>query len=320
MNAVCQARTECFFAASTPLPGSVPADNARVMNVKARYDGLQLRDYLSQQHPHISLSFWQQRLEAGLLTLQGRKVTDLAMRVRAGNHLVHTVLAEVEPNVAVDVRFLYEEETFLVLHKPAPLPMHPCGRFNRNSLSALLANAFPHERLWPVHRLDADTCGLVVVAKSLPAARALAAQFEAREVKKVYLARVRGRPASAHFDCTLPLQGQGGKRQAQAGEGSRSACTSFSVLATLGEETLLLAAPDSGRTNQIRVHLAALGLPIVGDESYGGEDAFTSGRSQLCLHAFRLAFAHPETQALVHFEDAVPAWAAPQGEIATLKA
>lgn len=307
----CRERTLRFQAAVTPLPGRVPNDNHRRMSVAARFEGLRLDEFLVRQHPHIELEFWRQRAADGLLSIDGRRVVSLDRVMRAGNRLVHTIPGEVEPDVAVDVRFLYEDESLIVLCKPAPLPMHPCGRFNRNSLVPLLQHAFG-ETFWLVHRLDADTTGLVVLARTKEAARRLSQQFERREVEKLYLVRVRGEPSPRDFVCDLPLEagpGESGKRRAAASE-ALPASTTFRWVRSESGTSVLTAAPSSGRTNQIRAHLAALGHPIVGDSSYGTTQAFTSAREPLCLHAFRLGLAHPDTGRQVRFEAEAPQWAA----------
>jgi 23S rRNA pseudouridine955/2504/2580 synthase len=169
------------------------------------------------------------------------------------------------------------------------------------------------ETAWhPVHRLDADTTGLVVLAKTATAATHLGRQFESRTVKKVYLARVHGVAETDHFVCALPLTiapDAAGKRSTRGNAPAVAAHTDFSVVARFGNETLVTANPSSGRTNQIRAHLAALGLPIVGDAAYGGDEAFTSGRSTLCLHAAQLSFRHPDDERWLEFSAPAPAFA-----------
>ena len=287
------------------------------MNVGMVYDGETLERFLATSHPHIAVDVWVQRARLNRLTIDGRAIRDLDVKVRAGNRIVHTISQEIEPEVSVDLRFLYEDEALMVLSKPAPLAVHPCGRYNRNSLLPLLAHVFGDNEWRPVHRLDADTTGLLVLAKTPAAARHLGRQFEARTVAKLYLARVASVPPEPRFSCDLAVTdapGLLGKRSTHAapkegGSGSAGAFTAFEHIATLGRESLVTAAPSSGRTNQIRVHLAALGLPIVGDDAYSSNEEFTTGRTTLCLHAWRLAFKHPDDDRLLAFEDQRPVWA-----------
>lgn len=313
----CQQRTEEFQRKALPLPGSVPRDNLRPMNVALAHEGKSLRAFLMDLHPHIDLTVWQLRAHEGHLHVDGRRVYDFDQPVRAGNRVVHTIAQEVEPDVSVNLRFLYEDDALAVVSKPAPLAIHPCGRYNRNSLLPLLCHVFGAQPWHPVHRLDADTTGLLVLAKTPSAARHLGKQFEARTVKKLYLARVVGTPQSTHFSCDLQITnapGKAGKRTAHdansgGGQLLAPAFTEFEHLATLVDQSLVSAAPSSGRTNQIRVHLAALGLPIVGDDSHSTSNEFTSGRTSLCLHAWQLAFRHPADEEMLQFEDSAPAFA-----------
>ena len=309
----CQLRTEEFQRKALPLPGREPRDNLRPMNVALAHERKPLRTFLTDLHPHIALTVWQQRARDGHLHIDGRPVHDFDQLVRAGNRVVHTISQEVEPDVSVDLRFLYEDNVLAVVSKPAPLAIHPCGRYNRNSLLPLLLHVFGQEPWYPVHRLDADTTGLLVLAKTPSAARHLGKQFEARTVKKLYLARVFGIPQSKHFSCSLQIThapGTAGKRTAhELGSVTQSlvpAFTEFEHLTTFSNQSLVSAAPSSGRTNQIRVHLAAMGLPIVGDDSHSTSGEFTSGRTNLCLHAWQLAFRHPKSEAWLQFEDKPP--------------
>jgi UPF0176 protein len=312
----CQQRTEEFQRKALPLPGSVPRDNQRPMNVALAHEGKPLRTFLTDFHPHIDIAVWQQRAHDGHLHVDGRAVRDFDQPVRAGNRVVHTIAQEVEPDVSVNLRFLYEDDALAVISKPAPLAIHPCGRYNRNSLLPLLSHVFGNQPWHPVHRLDADTTGLLVLAKTPSAARHLGKQLEARTVKKIYLARVVGIPPSKHFSCDLQITdapGKAGKRTAHEAntvdhQVRMPAFTAFERLATFANESLVAAAPSSGRTNQIRVHLAAMGFPIVGDDSHATSDEFTSGRTTLCLHAWQLEFCHPEDERWLRFEDAAPAF------------
>ncbi len=291
------------------LPGSVPYTNRRRLNVGGRYDGLTLADFLARRHAHIDPSVWAHSASAGRLEVDGVVVRDLERIVRAGNQLVHVIPDEVEPRVAHDLRVVHEDEHLLALHKPAPLPVHPSGRFNKNTVIGLLALACPDLTPHPVHRLDADTTGLLLMAKTPEAARHLGAQFEARNVDKRYLARVLGEPKQDAWTIDRPVRRSpdgAGKRTATEGAAARTDVR----LMERGAESLLEVVPSSGRTNQIRVHLAADGLPIVGDQAYGPDahDAFMSG-GPLCLHAWRITVRHPADERLCTFTAPPPAWA-----------
>ena len=114
--------------------------------------------------------------------------------MRAGDRLLHVMPTTVEPDIATEIVVLFEDDAIVVVNKPAPLPMHPCGRFNRNTLTWILNEVYAPLRLRPAHRLDADTSGLVVLSKRRDVARRLQPQFETGRVEKKYLAKVYGTP------------------------------------------------------------------------------------------------------------------------------
>jgi len=159
-----------------------------------------------------------------------------------------------------------------------------------------------------VHRLDAGTSGLLVVAKDDVTHAALGDLFRRHEVRRRYLALVRGRPEYDRFAVEAPLARRGPRIVVRRGEG-RAAETELHVLERLGRSSLVEAAPRTGRTHQIRVHLAAVGHPILGDRRYGGggDEAKRIGLARPFLHAWKLSFIHPLTGGLVQVEEQLPA-------------
>ncbi len=312
-------RQAALSALADPLPGSVPYDNQRPFNVPGDFDRSTLGEALAAAFPHLPSSHWaalvaEQRLVDG----QGSPVA-LDRTVRAGEFFARLQPATIEPPVNAAIRLLHEDDAIVVLSKPAPLPMHPAGRYNRNTLQYLLEQAYAPYRLRPAHRLDANTSGLVVCARTRQHASRLQPQFARGEVEKVYLARVHGKPDWDTQLCKLPIGddvGPAGNRT--VGENGRDARTLFSVVAyrESDDTTLLEARPLTGRTNQIRLHLQSLGHPIVGDPVYGRE-AIETGATQtlpvdappLCLHCQWLEFTHPTTGQRVSYEDHAPDWA-----------
>jgi 23S rRNA pseudouridine1911/1915/1917 synthase len=208
----------------------------------------------------------------------------------------------------------YEDEHLVVVAKPAGLATHPtAGRRGGTLVNRLLGMGVPLApaggplRPGIVHRLDAGTSGLLVVAKTDEAHDALRARFRAHDVGRVYLALVRGDVATDAFAVDAPLGRRAARIVVDATEG-RAAETAFDVRERLAGATLLSATPRTGRTHQIRVHLAAVGHPILGDRAYGGggDDARRLGLTRPFLHAWRLSLAHPVRPGRIELEEPLP--------------
>lgn len=309
-------REQTLAGLTDPLPGKGPYESGRPLNVPARYDRLTVLEMLSQWHDHLSRAYWASECAAGNILCDGQKLGSDVI-VRAGMRLEHRLPGVTEPDVARDVKWLYEDEAIVVLSKPAPLPVHPCGRFNRNSLTAWLNQMYGQQKLRPAHRLDANTTGVIVFSRTKEVARNLQPQFETGEVIKSYLALVQGTPNQQEFTCTEPIgwvPGASGSRAVDPEDGL-PARTDFKLLRA-GEQSLIECRPASGRTNQIRIHLAHLGLAIVGDPVYSakpkGQSEPTATREiadhPMCLHAWKLTFRHPTSGELVSFESPPPVW------------
>ncbi|MEZ6093141.1 MAG: RluA family pseudouridine synthase [Pirellulaceae bacterium] len=309
------------------LPGSVPYDNIRPLNVPQAFDAVQVIELLSTMHNHVPTDYWSKECELGLIRHQGKPLSEKSI-VRAGWRIEHIFPDTTEPDVSADIELMFEDEHLLTVNKPAPLPMHPCGRFNRNTLIEMLNLVFEPGLLRLVHRLDANTSGIVIIAKTKEATRELAPQFSTNQVSKEYLALVSGHPEAKRFECKLAI----GRDKTRSGgrvpddSSGRPSHTSFEVMETLNDQTLLRCIPHTGRTNQIRIHLASLGLPIVGDTVYcnldelkstDSQDEFMGGRLQtlgvndqpLCLQSSRIRFAHPATGETLELSAPAPSWA-----------
>jgi len=184
-------RHQKLQAVTTPLPGSIPYDNIRPIHIHSRGEGMLLIDFLLESYPFVDPDAWQQRFDDGLIRLKEQPV-DPEQIVRAGERYEHHFPNTVEPSVNADIRILHEDDDLVVVQKPAPLPMHPCGRFNRNSLASILDEVYAPQKMRLAHRLDANTSGVVVFSRHKQAATFVQPQFSAGTVKKRYLCRVQG--------------------------------------------------------------------------------------------------------------------------------
>jgi 23S rRNA pseudouridine1911/1915/1917 synthase len=257
-----------------------------------------------------------QRAIAGGRVLVDGQARPKSFRLSGGERIT-VELTEDEPLAAegppVPVRF--EDEHLLVVAKPAGLVTHPtAGRRGGTLVNRLLGMDVPRPRaagpLRPgiVHRLDAGTSGLLVVAKTDEAYAALRARFRRHAVRRRYLALVRGIVAHDSFAVQAPLGRRAARVVVDVTQGRRAE-TRVEVRERLEAATLVEAAPLTGRTHQIRVHLAAVGHPILGDRAYGGggDDARRLGLTRPFLHAWRLSLAHPVSGEDVDLEEPLPA-------------
>lgn len=308
---------------ASPLPGCVPYENRRPIVVPGRFSGATAIDFLTGRFPHLQSEHWLSDFALGRMLLQGVGPIGPQRRLHGGQILLRVLPDTVEPRVHVDVGVVYDDADFRVFDKSAPLPMHACGRFNRNTLAYLIGAAFPDQRLRICHRLDADTSGIVLLAKHRAAARHAREQFESRKVGKLYLALVQGEPEQPAWSCHRAISRTSRDAGARAlQDGGQPAVSDFWALGEVGPgtgRTLILAAPRTGRTHQLRLHLADAGLPIVGDPAYGEKVTTGDGlvQSGIRLHAWimRFGLACGRTR---DFRARKPAWAGPAEPSATL--
>ena len=230
---------------------------------------------------------------------------------RLGVSLPDSRPSSLEPE-ELDIRVAYEDEHLLVVDKPAGIVVHPSAGHTRGTLvhgllGRAVAGGEEAERPGIVHRLDRDTSGLLVVARSDEAHRRLQRLLRRRELVREYLALVRGRPRSKRGRIEAPIgrDRNDPTRISLDTNTPRDAVTSFTVVELLPRHALLEVALETGRTHQIRVHLAAIDLPVAGDPVYGIERDL--GLERQFLHAARLAFPHPFTGEPVECDSPLPA-------------
>ncbi len=279
--------------------------------------GERLDKFITTRLGSLSRSFVQQLIEDGHVQVQGH-TGKANYRLSAGDN-VRIEIPPPEPVQAhpqdIPLSIVYEDEALLVIDKPAGMVVHPAaGHASGTVVNAVLWHA-PEivvgnaERPGIVHRLDRDTSGLLVIAKQDEALHHLQEQFASHEVHKTYLALVQGRVAVAEgrIDAPLGRDPRDRKKIAVVTSGSaRNAITVFRVAERLQDYTLLRVEPQTGRTHQIRVHLAFIHHPIAGDAMYGGARKNKLGLERQFLHAWRLYFTHPLTGQRVEFSAPLP--------------
>ena len=258
-------------------------------------------------HPEVASRAAAQRLvDAGAVTVDGAPRRK-RHRLAAGERVEATVEAPapIDPGAAgegVPYEVVYEDEHLLVVDKPAGVVVHPAAGHATGTLSqALAARGARGGEAWRpgiVHRLDRDTSGLLVVAKSERVHEALQELIRTRALRREYLTLVEGRPESRTGTIDAPIGRDRRERTAHSTrtDRPRDARTHFSVERAFPRTTLLRVTLETGRTHQIRVHLAAIGHPVCGDRQYGGRACGQRlGLTRQFLHAAQLVFRHPET-------------------------
>ena len=316
---------------STPLDSTLPtlpevsedegeleaAAERRGLAVPADAHGDRIDRFLAQACPEFSRSYFQQLLDDGAVALNGRVVRKASTRLKAGERveveLRPTVQAQAFLPEPMALQVVYEDEHLLVVDKPAGLVVHPAaGNWTGTLLNGLLAHHAGAARLpraGIVHRLDKDTSGLMVVGKTQQAVDALAGMIARREVHRIYVALahgVWGAQPEVLVDQPMGRDPRNRLRMAvlQGGVGTKEAQTRVRLLDHGAGYCWVGCKLHTGRTHQIRVHMAWLGHPLVGDAVYGGKPLL--GLARQALHAVRLVFVHPVTSAVMNLESRLP--------------
>jgi 23S rRNA pseudouridine1911/1915/1917 synthase len=278
---------------------------------------LRLDQFLRRELPEHSRAFLQKLIEHGDVRVNGR-AAKASYKVRAGD----TVGIEIPPPRPLDAQpeeipldILFEDDDLIVVNKPAGLVVHPAaGNREHTLVNALLhhcrgrlAGIGGVERPGIVHRLDKGTSGCIVVAKTDLAHQSLVAQFKSRDVKKLYRAICRGklqRP-SGRIETVIGRSERNRQKMSARASRGRQAVTDYRVLKQFADFALVELHIHTGRTHQIRVHMAHIGHPVVGDATYGRSQP-TISIARPMLHAYKLGFTHPRSRQFVEFTAPVP--------------
>jgi 23S rRNA pseudouridine1911/1915/1917 synthase len=276
-------------------------------------EGMRIDKLLAERFPEYSRTYFQTLIEQGCVLMNGERVLKRILP-EEGDEIEICFQAIPGPSLtpeAIPLQILYEDDHLLAINKPAGMVIHPApGHWSGTFVNALLAHcggkAPGDDPLRPgiVHRLDKDTTGILVAAKTLPAHQKLIEMFSQRRIEKLYLAVCYGRPTVTNIRAPIGRHPVHRKEMAVLSDG-RDAVTDIQLAAFNDQFSLLLVRPATGRTHQIRVHLKHIGCPILGDTLYGKPNRpFDLDRH--LLHAYRLDFEHPITGDLLKLSAPIP--------------
>lgn len=306
----------------TQLPARIETFNMnarQALDVKDGQEGVRLDVWLTRRLTGISRSRIQQLIRAGLITINALPAKE-SHKTKPGERIE----VYIPPPRRVELKaeniplnIVFEDDFLIVIAKPAGMVVHPAP----GHAGGTLVNAILHHcsslggiggELRPgiVHRLDKDTSGVIVAAKTDAAMASLAGQFKRRSIHKEYLAIVRGvlSPPNGIIETLIGRHATDRKKMAAGTEKGRLAVTRYATLETFQKHSLARLHPETGRTHQIRVHLAHMGHPVIGDTKYGGSSSgelpVAVGRQM--LHAHKISFIHPGTGKIMEFSAPMP--------------
>ena len=282
------------------------------IEVPRECDGWRLDHFLKRRIGRLSRTRIQDIIATQVTLSDGRHPRSSAP-VHAGQIIRLERPAPVEPEVPRTFEVLFEDADVLAIDKPAGLPIHPTAKFWRNTLTAVLRERYAGEPMQVAHRIDRETSGVLLVARNAVAASWLKRAFARRAVDKSYLALVKGHPPDEGvIDQPIKLLDTPTHVMMGPAADGLTAVTRFRVVRRFAAHALCEALPETGRQHQIRVHLASIGHPIVGDKLYGAGErwfmracdeglgpellAVFDGLARHALHAHRLTFPHPRTR------------------------
>jgi 23S rRNA pseudouridine1911/1915/1917 synthase len=296
-------------------------------HVEARFDGLRVDRFLAQRLTAYSRNRVQQMLTTSRV-MRDERPLKASSRVHNGDRILIAYPRRPEAPLAEDATLpvLYEDESLLLVNKPGDLLSHPTDKIANNTVLGILRHSRSDlGKLHLLHRLDRETSGVLALAKTSEAARRWTKNMEARRIKKQYIALVAGELSAREGRIDAPIGRERGEikvRQAVKGNGAVPAVTRYQVLTSDSDFSVVRLYPETGRLHQIRVHMAHIGHPLLGDVLYNGdgslylkmarrklvpEERLSTGFPRLALHAEQLTFSHPMTDQLLTVKAPLPA-------------
>lgn len=279
--------------------------------ISSEAEEIRIDKLLADRFPGHSRTYFQYLIDQGLVLVNGERVKKRVIP-EEGDEIEVCFQASPEASLTpenIPLEILYEDEHLIAVNKPAGMVVHPApGHWSGTFVNALLwhckdiAPSDDPVRPGIVHRLDKETTGVMVAAKTEAAQRKLIDMFATRKMEKLYLAICHGRPQNGVVNIPIARHPVHRKEMAPLSDG-REAITEFQLAAFNDKMSLVLAKPKTGRTHQIRVHLKHIGCPVVGDSLYGRRD----DQERHLLHAYRLSFEHPITGSPMRLVAPIPA-------------
>ena len=275
--------------------------------------GLRLDKFVGEKCPELSRTHAQQLIHNGFVTVNSKSAKP-SLKLNSGDKVDVVIPPEPPPQLAAEnipLKIVYEDADLLVVDKPAGLPVHPAPGHPSHTVANAVLSYLPTlakdaDSLRPgiVHRLDKDTSGLLIIAKNRLAQANLSQQFKSRIVKKTYITLVQGKltPEKGTIEAAIGRDPSHRQRMAITAKG-REARTEYKVIEYIGNYSFLEIKPETGRTHQIRVHLAAIGFPVVGDTTYGLK---SSRFPRQFLHASKITFKLPSNDKEITLESPLP--------------
>ncbi len=309
-------------ARRSDVPPEIERWERREFTIRKQYPERRRLDvHLTHIFPEHSRALLQNLIREGRVRVNGRAPkTSTEVHADDAIEIEIPVFKPFKPKAEeIPVEVLHEDEWLVAIQKPAGMVVHPAkGHWKGTLVNAILhrwgalTDIAGHERPGIVHRLDQDTSGVIPIAKELRTQSDLGMLFELRKIRKTYLAIVHGTPSPTEGEITLPIGRNRREREKMAvrHDNGQRALTDYRLEEALGPCSLVACFPRTGRTHQIRVHLSAIGHPILADETYGGRPLVTSEGAVLlerqALHAHKIAFVHPRTKAPIEITAPLP--------------